>query len=98
MKQKNVEDQTLPCQQLHSIYEDTACSTDLVSDTPFHTTANCGVLTQPHYSTCTVAVVEMTMNYRDDSNDREIYLFIDGQKERIDTLFVFGGARAAFGI
>jgi hypothetical protein len=40
----------------------------------------------------------MTMNYSDDSDDREIYLFIDGQKERIDTLFVFGGARAAFGI
>jgi hypothetical protein len=35
------------------------------------------------------------MDYTD---DRGMYMFTDGQKARMDALFVSGGARASFGI
>jgi hypothetical protein len=83
---------------LRHIWGDATCGSDLVSDTPTHNTANYGVPAYPHYSTCTGTPVEMTMNYMDYTDDRGMYMFTDGQKVRMDALFVSGGARAAFGI
>jgi hypothetical protein len=83
---------------LRHIWGDANCGNDLVSDTPSHNTANYGVPAYPHYSTCTGTPVEMTMNYMDYTDDRGMYMFTDGQKTRMDALFVSGGARAAFGI
>lgn len=83
---------------LRHIWGDATCGSDLVSDTPTHNTANYGVPTYPHYSTCTGTPVEMTMNYMDYTDDRGMYMFSNGQKSRIDAIFVSGGARAGFGI
>jgi hypothetical protein len=83
---------------LRHIWGDATCGSDLVSDTPSHNTANYGVPAYPHYSTCTGTPVEMTMNYMDYTDDRGMYMFTDGQKARVDALFVSGGPRAAFGI
>jgi hypothetical protein len=83
---------------LRHIWGDANCGSDLVSDTPTHDTANYGVPVFPHYSTCTGTPVEMTMNYMDYTDDRGMYMFSNGQKSRIDAIFVSGGARAGFGI
>ena len=83
---------------LRHIWGDTTCGSDLVSDTPTHNTANYGVPTYPHYSTCTGTPIEMTMNYMDYTDDRGMYMFTNGQKSRISAIFVSGGARAGFGI
>lgn len=83
---------------LRHIWGDTTCGSDLVTDTPTHNTANYGVPVYPHYSTCTGTPVEMTMNYMDYTDDRGMYMFSNGQKSRMDAIFVSGGARASFGI
>ena len=83
---------------LRHIWGDATCGSDLVSDTPTHNTANYGVPVYPHYSTCTGTPVEMTMNYMDYTDDRGMYMFTNGQKSRINAIFVSGGARAGFGI
>ncbi|MBA4275693.1 zinc metalloprotease [Flavobacterium sp.] len=83
---------------LRHIWGDATCGSDLVADTPTHNTANYGVPTYPHYSTCPGTPVEMTMNYMDYTDDRGMYMFTLGQKSRMSALFVSGGARAAFGI
>ena len=81
---------------LRHIWGDTTCGSDLVADTPSHNTANYGVPTYPHYSTCTGTPVEMTMNYMDYTDDRGMYMFSIGQKARMDAIFVSGGARFSF--
>ncbi len=81
---------------LRHIWGDTTCGTDSVSDTPSHNTANYGVPTYPHYSTCSGTPVEMTMNYMDYTDDRGMYMFSLGQKARMDAIFLSGGPRAAF--
>ena len=83
---------------LRHIWGDATCGSDLVNDTPTHNTANYGVPTYPHLSTCTGTPVEMTMNYMDYTDDRGMYMFSNGQKTRMAAIFVTGGARAAFGI
>ena len=83
---------------LRHIWGDATCGSDLVSDTPTHNTANYGVPTYPHYSTCTGTPLEMTMNYMDYTDDRGMYMFTNGQKSRMSAIFVSGGARAGFGI
>lgn len=81
---------------LRHIWGDTTCGNDMVADTPQHNAANYGVPTYPHYSTCAGTPVEMTMNYMDYTDDRGMYMFSNGQKARIDALFVSGGARNSF--
>lgn len=83
---------------LRHIWGDATCGSDLVSDTPTHNTANYGVPTYPHLSTCTGTPVEMTMNYMDYTDDRGMFMFTNGQKSRMAAMFVSGGARAGFGI
>ncbi len=81
---------------LRHIWGDATCGSDLVNDTPVHNTANYGVPTYPHYSTCSGTPVEMTMNYMDYTDDRGMYMFSLGQKARMDAIFVSGGARFSF--
>jgi len=83
---------------LRHIWGDANCGSDLVSDTPTHDSANYGVPTYPHYSTCTGTPVEMTMNYMDYTDDRGMYMFTNGQKARMAAIFAAGGPRAGFGI
>jgi Pregnancy-associated plasma protein-A len=81
---------------LRHIWGDTTCGTDQVADTPTHNTANYGVPTYPHLSTCTGTPVEMTMNYMDYTDDRGMYMFSLGQKARMDAIFLSGGPRFSF--
>ena len=81
---------------LRHIWGDATCGSDLVTDTPSHNTANYGVPTYPHYSTCKGTPVEMTMNYMDYTDDRGMYMFSVGQKARMDAIFLSGGSRASF--
>lgn len=81
---------------LRHIWGDTTCGSDLVADTPSHNTANYGVPTYPHYSTCSGTPVEMTMNYMDYTDDRGMYMFSIGQKARMDAIFLSGGPRFSF--
>lgn len=81
---------------LRHIWGDTTCGNDYVSDTPLHNTANYGVPTYPHYSTCSGTPIEMTMNYMDYTDDRGMYMFSEGQKSRIAAVFASGGPRNSF--
>jgi len=83
---------------LRHIWGDASCGDDLVSDTPVAKTSNFGVPVYPYVSTCLPAHNEMTMNYMDYTDDRGMFMFTNGQKSRMNALFVSGGARAAFGI
>lgn len=83
---------------LRHIWGDANCGSDLVSDTPTHNGPNYGVPVYPHYSTCTGTPVEMTMNYMDYTDDKAMYMFSTGQKDRISVIFLTGGPRASFGI
>ncbi|MEN9333112.1 MAG: hypothetical protein RLY35_292 [Bacteroidota bacterium] len=80
---------------LRHIWGDANCGSDLVNDTPTHNTSNFGCPTYPHYSTCTGAPVEMTMNYMDYTDDACMYMFSAGQSARMQALFASGGARAS---
>jgi hypothetical protein len=80
---------------LRHIWGDANCGSDLVNDTPTHNTSNVGCPTFPHYSTCTGAPIEMTMNYMDYTDDNCMYMFSNGQKSRAQALFASGGLRAA---
>ncbi len=82
---------------LRHIWGDATCGSDLVSDTPTHNTANYGVPSYPHYSTCSGTPVEMTMNYMDYTDDNAMYMFSLGQKSRMAAVFVSGGPRFSFG-
>ena len=81
---------------LRHIWGDANCGSDLVNDTPTHDSANFGVPTYPHYSTCSGTPVEMTMNYMDYTDDRGMYMFSTDQKSRINAIFVSGGSRFSF--
>ena len=81
---------------LRHIWGDATCGTDLVDDTPQHTTANFDCPTFPHLSSCAGTPVEMTMNYMDYTDDACMFMFSNGQKSRMLSLFVAGGPRAAF--
>ncbi|MFM2392928.1 MAG: hypothetical protein RLZZ546_910 [Bacteroidota bacterium] len=81
---------------LRHIWGDATCGSDLVSDTPTHNTANYGCPAQPHFSTCSGAPREMTMNYMDYSDDACMYMFSAGQKSRMLAVFATGGPRNSF--
>jgi len=81
---------------LRHIWGDATCGSDLVADTPTHNAANYGVPAYPHYSTCSGTPVEMTMNYMDYTDDAGMYMFSNGQKNRIAAIFTSGGARNSF--
>ena len=71
-----------------------ACSgTDLVSDTPNQGSENYGSPTYPRYSCGNTTTGDMFMNYMDYTNDAAMSMFSTGQKQRMQSLFVTGGAR-----
>lgn len=78
------------------IWGDSTCGNDLVSDTPSHNAANYGSPIFPHYSTCPGNPIEMTMNFMDYTNDVSMYMFTNGQKDRMRAQFLEGGYRYAF--
>ena len=82
---------------LRHIWGDASCGNDLVWDTPQHNTSNGGCPSYPHRSTCAGTPVEMTMNYMDYTYDRCMYMFTNGQRDRIKAVFATGGPRAKIG-
>ena len=83
---------------LRHIWGDATCGNDQVADTPPHNTANYGCPAQGHKSTCTGTPNEMWMNYMDYSDDRCMYMFSTGQKDRMLAVFATGGPRAGFSL
>lgn len=81
---------------LRHIWGDTRCGNDYVDDTPEHTTYNFGCPSFPKYSSCSTNEIEMTMNYMDYTDDACMYMFSNGQKNRMLSTFVSGGPRATF--
>lgn len=80
---------------LRHIWGDATCGNDFVADTPLHNTSNGGCPTFPHYSTCSGAPVEMTMNYMDYTYDSCMYMFTGGQAARMQATYAVGGPRAS---
>jgi hypothetical protein len=79
---------------LRHIWGDGRCrQDDFVTDTPSAGSSNGGCPTFPSTS-CKSA--DMTMNYMDYTYDECMYMFTDGQRNRMRALFASGGARASF--
>lgn len=76
---------------LRHIWGDGRCNRDdFVSDTPKSDAPNYSC---PTYPTENCRSNDMTMNYMDYTNDACMYMFSEGQKSRMRTIFVTGGAR-----
>ena len=79
---------------LRHIWGDATCGSDLVSDTPVHNTSNYSCPSHPRSNSCGTSA-EMFMNYMDYVDDACMQMFSNGQKARMQALFVSGGARAS---
>ncbi len=79
---------------LRHIWGDAACGNDLVSDTPVHNSSNYGCPSHPKSNSCGTSA-ELFMNYMDYVDDACMQMFSNGQKARMQALFVSGGARAS---
>jgi hypothetical protein len=78
---------------LRHIWGDGRCKQDdFVSDTPNSDRSNGGC---PAYPTVHCRSADMTMNYMDYVYDDCMYMFTNGQNDRMRTLFAEGGARAS---
>jgi hypothetical protein len=78
---------------LRHIWGDATCGDDLVGDTPSQLKSSGGCPNHPQNS-CTSN--DMFMNYMDYTNDGCMYMFSEGQKERVLALFAQGGFRESF--
>jgi len=77
---------------LRHIWGDGRCKRDDgVADTPSSDGPNYGC---PNYPTVNCRSTDMTMNYMDYVNDECMYMFSEGQKQRMRPLFAPGGARS----
>lgn len=78
---------------LRHIWGDGRCrQDDFVTDTPTSDGANYGC---PSYPTVNCSSTDMTMNYMDYTNDSCMYMFTDGQRNRMRAIFTSGGARSS---
>ena len=76
---------------LRHIWGDGRCNRDdFVSDTPTSDRPNYGC---PSFPTTHCRSTDMTMNYMDYTDDACMYMFSEGQKVRMRTIFDAGGAR-----
>jgi hypothetical protein len=78
---------------LRHIWGDGRCrQDDFVADTPSSDGPNYGC---PSYPTANCKSNDMTMNYMDYTNDDCMYMFSEGQKVRMRSIFQLGAPRAA---
>ncbi len=78
---------------LRHIWGDGRCrQDDFVVDTPSSDGPNYGC---PTFPTVNCKTTDMTMNYMDYTDDACMYMFTDGQRNRMRALFNNGGARAS---
>ena len=79
---------------LRHIWGDGRCrQDDFVADTPSSDRSNGGC---PTYPTVHCKSADMTMNYMDYVYDDCMYMFTQGQNDRMRALFAVGGAKASF--
>ncbi|TCK67958.1 pregnancy-associated plasma protein-A [Winogradskyella wandonensis] len=79
---------------LRHIWGDGRCrQDDFVADTPSSDGPNYGC---PSYPTVNCKSADMTMNYMDYVNDACMYMFTDGQRNRMRAIFAPGGPRASY--
>lgn len=79
---------------LRHIWGDGRCSADdFVVDTPVSDGPNYGC---PSYPTVNCRSNDMTMNYMDYTDDACMFMFSEGQKTRMRSLFALGGFRQSF--
>ena len=79
---------------LYELWNDyQACADDEVHDTPIHNAPNYGNPGYPHISMCPDQLVEMTMNFMDNTDDAAQYMFTLGQKLRMQSVFAKGAPR-----
>jgi hypothetical protein len=78
---------------LRHIWGDATCGNDFVGDTPPHNTSNGGCPPPDHRSTCAGTPLEMWMNYMDYTYDGCMYMFTNGQKDRMLAVVAPGGPR-----
>lgn len=79
---------------LRHIWGDANCGNDFVADTPTQQTSNGGCPTFPKPSCGNTS--DMFMNYMDYTDDRCMYMFTLGQKDRMRATFEPGGGRSGF--
>ena len=78
---------------LRHIWGDGRCrQDDFVTDTPSSDGANYGC---PSFPTVNCKTTDMTMNYMDYTDDSCMYMFTDGQRNRMRSIFTSGGSRAS---
>ncbi len=78
---------------LRHIWGDGPCRyDDFVLDTPSARSSNGGC---PSYPSVSCKSADMTMNYMDYTYDACMYMFTDGQRNRMRAIFQTGGARAS---
>lgn len=82
---------------LMHLWGDKSCGDDGVSDTPPQQSSNSGCTSFPHKSACSInSNGDMFMNFMDFSDDACMNMFTTGQKNKMRSLFVTGGARNSF--
>lgn len=69
------------------------CGDDGVTDTPLHNAPNVGRPRPYHYSTCGDTLLEMTMNFMDNTHDDQMYLFTQGQARLMRAMLSGKGPR-----
>ena len=79
---------------VHSLWSMVPCGDDKVEDTPIHNAPNFGCPGAGHISICYGNPVEMTMNYMDNTDDACMYMFTQGQRNRMHAALMEGGPRA----
>jgi len=80
---------------LRHIWGDASCGDDKVDDTPTQQGANRGCNSGEKFSCGSTAHGDMYMNFMDFSDDACMYMFTQGQRERMRVLFETGGPRHA---
>ncbi|RYD77801.1 MAG: zinc metalloprotease, partial [Sphingobacteriales bacterium] len=82
---------------LKHIWGDDDCGDDEVDDTPKQTSYNFGCPTFPRKTYCSPDDNgDMYMNFMDLTNDACMYMFTNGQKNRMRAQFALGGKRNSF--
>ncbi len=77
---------------LRHIWGDGRCNRDdFVADTPLAGASNGGC---PSFPSVSCKTADMTMNYMDYTYDNCMYMFTDGQRNRMRAIFAQGGSRA----
>lgn len=68
---------------LRHIWGDASCGSDLVADTPTHSTSNVGCPSCHAFTCSNQPVGDMYMNYMDYTDDKCMYMFTQGQADRM---------------